>query len=92
MEFILEIKYRAYVINVNKYVDAGTHQIALYCRDIETTYFDSIGSERASKEIEKLIGHKNIKTSIFRIQANISIMCDTSALDSVILCARESFN
>ena len=91
MEFILEIKYRTYVINVNKYVDAGTHQISLYYRDTETTYFDSIGNEHASKEIEKLVGHKNIKTSIFRTQANISIMCDTSALDSVILCAQESF-
>ena len=38
-------------------------------------YFDSFGVEHVPKEIEKLIGHKNIKTNIHRIQANISIMC-----------------
>ena len=27
------------------------------------------------KKIKKFIGHKNIKTNIFRIQANNSIMC-----------------
>ena len=31
--------------------------------------------ENVSKEIRKFTGHKNIKTNIFRIQGNNSIMC-----------------
>ena len=42
---------------------------------LEIIYFDSFGVEHVPKEIKKLIGHKNIKTSIFRIQADNSIMC-----------------
>ena len=64
----------AYVINVDEYADVGTHWIALYVKNIEITYFDSFGIEHVPEEIEKIIGHKNIKTNIFRIQANNS-MC-----------------
>ena len=38
-------------------------------------YFDSFGVEYIPKEIKEKIGNKNIKTSIFRIQDNNSIMC-----------------
>ena len=38
------------------------------------TYFDSFGVEYISKEIRKLIGNKNITTTIYRIQAYDSIM------------------
>ena len=41
----------------------------------ETIYFDSFGVEDIPKEIKKLISHKNIKTNIYRVQANDSIMC-----------------
>ena len=37
-------------------------------------YFDSFGVEDVPKEIEKFIGHKNIKANIFTIQSNNSIM------------------
>ena len=47
----------------------------MYSRNIEIIYFDSFGVQHVPKEIEKFIGHKNIKTSIFRIQSNNSIMC-----------------
>ena len=40
----------------------------------EVIYFDSFGVEHIPKEIKKFIGNKNIKTNIFRIQANNSIM------------------
>ena len=46
----------------------------MYCKNIETIYFDSFGIEHVPKEIGKFIGHKNIKTNIFRIQSNDSIM------------------
>ena len=41
----------------------------------EIIYFDSSAVEHVPKEIEKFIGHKNIKIDISRIQANNSIMC-----------------
>ena len=47
----------------------------MYNSNIEIIYFDSFGVEHVPKEIKKLIGYKNIKKSIFRIQANNSIMC-----------------
>ena len=47
----------------------------MYYKQCDIIYFDSFGVEHVSKEIEKFIGHKNIKTSIFRIQSNNSIIC-----------------
>ena len=41
----------------------------------EVIYFDSFGVEYISKEIMDKIGNKNIKSNIFRIQDNNSIMC-----------------
>ena len=55
------IKYGAYVINLDEYADAGTQWIALYNSNIEIIYFHSFGVEHGPKEIEKFIGHKNIK-------------------------------
>ena len=49
--------------------------IALYVKNNEITYFDSFGVENVPKEMKRFIGHKNTKTSIFRIQADNSIMC-----------------
>ena len=69
------IKNGAYEINLDEYKDVGTHWIALYAKDNKISYFDSFGVEHVSKEIKKFIGHKNIKTNIFRIQADNSKMC-----------------
>ena len=69
------MKNGAYVINLDECEDVGTHWIALYVKDNEITYFYSFGVEHVPKEIKKVIGHKNIKTNIFRIQADNSIMC-----------------
>ena len=38
-------------------------------------YFDSFGIEHIPKEKKIIIGNKNIKTNIYRIQAHHSIMC-----------------
>ena len=38
-------------------------------------YFDSFGVEHIPEEIEEFIGNKNIKTNIYRVQANNSVMC-----------------
>ena len=85
MVFIQEIIYQkqlkkdAYVINLDEYTDIGTHWIALYVQSTsvydtyvknnEVIYFDSFGVEHIPKEIKKFIGNKDIKTSIFRLQA-----------------------
>ena len=47
----------------------------MYARNNNNTYFDSFGVKHIPKEIIKVIGNKNIKTNIFRIQVNESIMC-----------------
>ena len=65
----------AYVINLDEYADAGTHWIALFCNRNEIVYFDSFGVEHVPEEIKEFIGHKNIKTNIFQVEANNSIMC-----------------
>ena len=59
------IKDGAFVINPDEYADVGTHWLALYVENIEIIYFDSFGVQHVPKEIEKLIGHKNIKINIF---------------------------
>ena len=70
-----KIKDGTYVINLDEYSDIGTHWIALYVKDNDTTYFDSFGVEHIPKEIKVFIKNKNIKVNIFKIQAYDSIMC-----------------
>ena len=65
----------AYIINLDEYADVGTHWVVLYVNDNEVIYFDSFVVEHIRKEIKRFIGHKNIKTNIFRIQADNSVMC-----------------
>ena len=48
----------------------------MYVLNNDITYFDSFGVEHILKEIKAFIRNKNIKTSIFRIQAYDSIMCE----------------
>ena len=69
------IKDEAYVINLDEDADVSTHWIILYVKNIEIIYFDSFGAEHVLKEIKTFIRHKNIKTNVFRIQENNSIMC-----------------
>ena len=53
-----------------------THWVSLWVNNSNNvTYFDSFGVEHIPKEIKTLIGNKNIKANIFRIQAYDSIMC-----------------
>ena len=46
----------------------------MFCNKNNIIYFDSFGVEHVLKEIKKFINNKNI-ASIFRIQANDSVMC-----------------
>ena len=69
------IENGAFVINLDEYAYLGAHWITLCVKNIEIIYFDSFGVEHVLKEIIYFIGNKNIKTNIFQIQANNSIMC-----------------
>ena len=73
------IKDGAYVINLDEYADVGTRWIALFCNRNKIVYFDSFGVEHIPEEIkeftEEFPGNKTIKTNIFRVQANDSVMC-----------------
>ena len=65
----------AYIINLAKYADVGTHCIALFCARNEIVYFDSFDVEHVPEEIKKFVGNKNIIANIFRVQANDSVKC-----------------
>ena len=74
-----KIRDGAYIINLDEYANVGTHWIALFCKKNEIIYFDSFGVEYIPEEIKEFIkefpGNKNIKTNIFRVQEDNSIMC-----------------
>ena len=63
------VKSGAYVINLDEYLDIGTHWVALYVNNKIATYFDSFGVEHIPKETMKFIARKKIITNIYRIQA-----------------------
>ena len=69
------IKKGVYVINLDEYSNIGTHWIVLFVKPKYTVYFDSFGVEHIPNEIKKIIGNKDIKANIFRLQAYDSIMC-----------------
>ena len=72
---LTKIKDVLSAINLDDYKLIETHWIAFYVNDNNVTYFDSFGVEHILKEIRKFIGHKNIKTNTYRVQAYDSIMC-----------------
>ena len=75
----------AYIINIDKYSDIGTHWVALYMQNNNNNviYFNSFGVEHIPKEMKTFINrpsasalhNSNIMTNIFRIEAYDSIMC-----------------
>ena len=75
-----KIKDGAYIINIDECANVGTHWIALFCKKKEIVYFDSFGVACIPNEIKDFIkkfpGNKNIKTNIFRVQEDNSIMCE----------------
>ena len=69
-----KLKNGAYVFNLDHSKNTGTHWIVTFLNN-EVMYFDSFGVEYIPKKILNKIGYKNIKSNIFRIQDNNSIMC-----------------
>ena len=74
------IKKGADVMNLDEYTNIGTNWIALFVKPKYTVYFDSFGVEHIPKEIKKIIGSKDIKANIFRLQTYDSIICGYSCL------------
>ena len=70
-----KIKKGAYIINLEEYENTGTHWVSSFVKANEVIYFDSFGVEHMPKKINKSIGNKKIKASIFRTHAYDSIMC-----------------
>ena len=66
-----ETKDGEHVTNLGQYMSIETHLIALNINSDSVAYFKSFGDEHIPKEVEKIIGKKNIKTNINRIQAMI---------------------
>ena len=67
-----KIKDGAYIMNLD-YESTVTYWIALYLNDKNVACFVSFRLEHIPKK--KLVGNKNIKTNIYRIQAYDSVMC-----------------
>ena len=74
-----KIKDGVYIINLDEYANVGAHCIALSCKKNKIIYFDSFDVEYIPNEIKEFIkkftGNKNIKSKIFRVQEDNSIMC-----------------
>ena len=92
----------AYIINIDKYSDIGTHWVALYMQNNNNNviYFNSFGVEHIPKEIKTFINrplssalqNKNIKTNIFIIQAYGSITCGYFCIGFIdFMLARKTF-
>ena len=47
----------------------------MFCNRNEIVYFDRFRIEHVPEEIKELVGNKNIKANIFRVQAKNSVMC-----------------
>ena len=86
------MKDGAYVINLDEYKDAGTHWVALFCNRNEIVYFYSFGVEHIPEEIKEFIGNRKIKTNIYRVQANDSIMCRYFCIGFIDLFSPYDFN
>ena len=69
-----KLRNGAYVINLDHSKNTGTHWTVIFIKKNGVIYFDSFGIKHIPKEIMNKIGNKNIKSNIFRIQDNNSIM------------------
>ena len=74
------IKDGAHIINLDEYSDSGTHCVALHLgeaspKDVQNNNVTYLILSEQNIFGKKFVNNKTIKTNIFRIQANDSIMC-----------------
>ena len=84
--YLKQLKKGAHVINLDEYENTGTHWVSLFVKPkymTESVYFDSFGVEHIPNDINKFIGNKKIKASIFRIQAYDSIICQYFCIEFI---------
>ena len=65
-------------------------KLKIYVKNDVATNFDRFGVEHIPKEIKAFIGNKIIKTNIYGIQVNDSVMCGYNAkcgYYDLVLCA-----
>ena len=65
-----KIKKGAYIINLNKYENTGTHWVSLFVKPKYTVYFDSFGVEHIPKEINKFIRSKELGPAVGNDQSS----------------------
>ena len=65
-----KVKGGVYIINLDEYAEVAMHWITLYIHKNDAIDFNSLGVEHVSLEVKTFIENKNIKTNIFRIEAN----------------------
>ena len=64
------------MIKLHEYANIGTHWIDIFFNNNdEVIYFDSFGVKNIQKEIKNVVGDKDIKANIYRIQGCDSITC-----------------
>ena len=63
--------------------DVGTHWIALFCKRIETVYFNNFAVEHVREKVKTFIGNKKIKANTFRVQANNLIVCGYFSIEFI---------
>ena len=74
------IKDGAHIVNLDEYSDSGTHCVALHLgeaspKDVQNNNVTYLILSEQNIFGKKFVNNKTIKTNIFRIQANDSIMC-----------------
>ena len=69
-----KIKDGKYITNPDECESRESHQIALYVNAENVTYFDGFGVKHIPQNLENSLEIKNIKASIYKIQAYDSIM------------------
>ena len=62
-----KLKTGAYIVNLDHSKNTETHWVVIFVKN-EVMYFDSFGVGHIPGEIMKVIGNKNMKTNILRIQ------------------------
>ena len=70
-----KLKKGAYTINLDHSKNTRTHWVVIFVKEDKVIYFDSFSVEYIPKDVMERMINKNIKTNIFRIQDNNSIMC-----------------
>ena len=63
--------------------DVGTHWIALFCKRIETVYFNNFAVEHVREKVKTFIRNKKIKGNTFRVQANNLIVCGYFSIEFI---------